>query len=240
MEEINGEFIMKGCSEEDPSRLDNADQLLALLRSAGFLPLFSNNIPGFSVEEHAIGEHWWTGEESDPWEWRHILASHPEIAYGKFFGKKAGFIHRDWFPVFANYRRSGYDFDALYDDGLAPFKWKNTMDLFHLDEYLIGKTLPASEVPNEGIKAELQMRTYLIIIEFFQKRNKRGEPYGWHLARLGTPETKWGYDFVTSSYSEAPAASWEKIKDSVLARYPGTDDREIRSLLGMRRLAISN
>ena len=92
---------MKGCAEDDPSRLDTPDQLVNLLRSAGFLPLFSNTIPGFSVEEHTLAEHWWTGEDSDPWQWRHILSSHPEIAYGKFFGKKAGFIHKDWFPVFA-------------------------------------------------------------------------------------------------------------------------------------------
>ena len=237
MEEINGEFIMKGCSADDPSRLDGPEQLLALLRSVGFLPLFSNNIPGFSVEEHTLAEHWWTGEDSDPWEWRHILSSHPETAYGKFFGKKAGFIHRDWFPVFANYRRNGYDFDALYEDGLAPFKWKSAMDLFEFDEFLVGKTLPASAIASEGIKTDLQMRTYLIICAFFQKRNKRGEPYGWHYAQLGTPETKWGYDFITSGYSEAPSASWEKIKNSVLNRYPGADEKEIRSLLGMRVLS---
>ncbi len=237
MEEINGEFIMKGCEEDDPSRLDTPDQLLDLLRSFGFLPLFSNTIPGFSVEEHTLAEHWWTGEESDPWEWRHVLSSHSEIAYGKFFGKKAGFIHRDWFPVFANYRRNGYDFDALYDDGLAPFKWKSTMDLFYPDEFMIGKTLPASDVANEGIKADLQMRTYLIICEFAQKRNKRGKPYGWHLAQLATPETKWGYDHITSSYAEDPLTSWEKIKGNVISRYPSTDDKEIWSLLGMRILS---
>ena len=237
MEEINGEFIMKGCVEDDPSRLDTPDQLVNLLRSAGFLPLFSNTIPGFSVEEHTLAEHWWTGEDSDPWQWRHVLSSHPEIAYGKFFGKKAGFIHKDWFPVFANYRRNGYDFDALYDDGLAPYKWKNTMDLFSLDDALIDKVIPASEVANEGIKSDLQMRTYLIIYDFRQKRNKKGELYGWHLAQLSTPETKWGYDYITSSYAENPLISWKKIQDNVMSRFPEADDKEVWSLLGMRVLS---
>ena len=50
---------------------------------------------------------------SHPWTWRHVLSSHPDIAYSKFFGRKAGFIYKDWFPVFANYRRNGYDSDAL-------------------------------------------------------------------------------------------------------------------------------
>jgi len=237
MEEINGEFLMKGCAEDDPSRLDTPEQLVSLLSRVGFLPLFSNTIPGFSVEEHVIAEHWWTGEDSDPWEWRHFLSSHPEIAYGKFFGKKAGFIHKDWFPVFANYRRNGYDFDALYDDGLAPYKWKTAMDLFSLDDAMVGKVLPASEVANEGIKAELQMRTYLIIYEFRQKRNKKGEPYGWHLAQLATPETKWGYDYVASAYSADPMVSWEQIKNNLLSQYSGADEKEIWSLLGMRVLS---
>ncbi len=237
MEEINGEFVMKGCSEDDPSRINTSEQLVGLLSSVGFLPLFSNGIPGFSVEEHTVSETWWTGEDSDPWEWRHIIASHPDIAYGKFFGKKAGFIHKDWFPVFANYRRNGYDFDALYDDGLAPFRWKTAMDLFELDDTMIGKILPATEIQNEGIKADLQMRTYLIISDFFQKRNKRGEPYGWHYAHLATPETKWGYDFVAGSYSSPPSDSWEIIRKQMQDLYPEADENEIWALLGMRLLS---
>ena len=44
MEEINGEFIMKGCAEDDPSRLDTPEELVSLLSRIGFLPLFSNTI----------------------------------------------------------------------------------------------------------------------------------------------------------------------------------------------------
>ena len=38
-----------------------------------------------------------------------IIAAGGRIAYGKFFDRKAGFISREWLPVFANYRRDGYD-----------------------------------------------------------------------------------------------------------------------------------
>ena len=233
MKELNGQFMMEGCAPHDPTRLDTPEQLLALLRTVGFLPLFANGIPGFSVEEHVPASHWWTGEASDPWEWRHMLCSNPELAYGKFFGRKAGFIHRDWFPVFANYRRNGYDFDALYDDGLAPFKWKNAMELFSLDEEAIGKELPASALSGEGVKTELQMRTYLIHTAFRQKQNKRGEPYGWHLGWLSTPESKWGYDLVASCYHEEPARSRERIRAKVLALYPSAAEKDLHALLDM-------
>ena len=35
-----------------------------------------------------------------------------------------------WLPYFVNARRDGYDFDALYDDGKAPFTHKRIMDEF--------------------------------------------------------------------------------------------------------------
>lgn len=65
--------------------------------------------------------------------WRAIIARRHDIVYGKFFDKKAGFISKKWLPVFANYRRDGYDFDALYDDGKAPNKHKKIMVNFMED-----------------------------------------------------------------------------------------------------------
>lgn len=237
MKDINGQFIMDGCVADDPNRLQSSEDLVLLLRTVGFLPLFSNGISGFSVEEHVPSSYWWTGKTNDPWMWRQILASHPEIAYGKFFGKKAGFIHKDWFPVFANYRRNGYDFDALCDDELAPYKWKNAMDLFFLDEKMSGKVLPGSDLSDEAVKSDLQMRTYLITINFDQKRTKKGKSYGMAFAQLGTPETKWGYTFVTSQYSVPCELSYEKIMAHAAALYPSADEKTLRSLLAMRVLS---
>ena len=52
METINGVWYMKGCRRSDKGCLHSPDDLLELVREVGFLPLFSNDIPGFSVEEH--------------------------------------------------------------------------------------------------------------------------------------------------------------------------------------------
>lgn len=84
--------------------------MISLINETGFLPLFKNEIEGFSAEEHTSSLYWWTGDkEQDPWEWREIIAGTGEVAYGKFFGRKSGFISREWLPVFANFRRDGYD-----------------------------------------------------------------------------------------------------------------------------------
>lgn len=248
METINGEWTIKGCAASDPNRLKTADDLLFLIRKIGFLPLFSNGISGFSAEEHTTPESWWNGDfTTDPWEWRIVLSSHPEIAYGKFFDKKAGFIHKDFFPVFANYRRNGYDFDALADEGLASVRSKKIMGAFDLNDEAVGKEIMSIELKEtagfgkgggeknfNGILTELQMQTYLIDSAFRQRVNKKGEFYGWHLAALETPETKWGYTFVSAGYGEEPVASWERIVERVYRFFPAADEKAVRKVLGIR------
>ena len=205
MEVVNGEWYMKGCTPDSPERVRTVDEAADLICRVGFLPLFSNDISGFSLEEHVVPEGWWSGdEEIDPWEWRQILSRRDDIAYGKFFDRKAGFISKEWFPIFANFRRDGYDFDALYDDGLASRRSKMLMD-----EFTDGREWLSFEVKEragfgkggeknfEGTLTGLQMQTYLIVSDFRQKINRKGEPYGWSIAALIMPETKWGYEFVT-------------------------------------------
>ena len=101
-----GEWIMLGVPAEDPSCIHNIDELERRVEEIGFLPLFAGDESGFSVEEHTVPEDWWTGDpERAPWEWRALAARRGRVAYGKFFGDRAGFISREWLPVFANYRR---------------------------------------------------------------------------------------------------------------------------------------
>ena len=116
----NGEWIMRGLDWDDPSRIQTWEELIGLVNELGFLPLFKNEVDGFSAEENTSDLYWWTGDEAqDPWEWRCLIARSGQVAYGKFFGKKAGFVSREWFPHFANWRRDGYDFDSLWDEGLT-------------------------------------------------------------------------------------------------------------------------
>ena len=127
----NGNWIMQGVEPNDPKCIHTVEEAITYIEKVGFLPLFKNEITGFSLEEFTVPEYWWSDDpQKDPWKWREIIAKRGEIAYGKFFGKKAGFISKKWIPVFANYRRDGYDFDALWDDGKASIRQKKMMDLF--------------------------------------------------------------------------------------------------------------
>ena len=193
----NGEWIMRGLDWDNPYRIRTPEELINYINQVGFLPLFANEVPGFSAEEHVSPLFWWTGDpEQDPWLWREIIARSGRVAYGKFFNRKTGFISKEWLPAFANFRRNGYDFDALNDDGLVPYRHKKLMDALEYDETLRSLEILSCELKDkagfgkngeknfEGVLTALQMQTYLLMSDFRQKRNKRGEGYGWYLAAL--------------------------------------------------------
>ena len=60
------------------------------INKIGFLPLFKNDIPGFSLEERTVPEYWWCDDvDKDPWIWRTVIARGKDIVYGKFFDKES-------------------------------------------------------------------------------------------------------------------------------------------------------
>lgn len=239
MEEVNGTFIMYGMDANDPRCLHTVEELENYVNEVGFLPLFKTGLNGFSVEERTAPESWWCGDpKRDPWEWRAVIAERGNIAYGKFFGKRAGFISKAWLPYFANARRDGYDFDALWDDGKAPIRSKMIMDLFveeHADDVIFSYEIKeqagfgkGGEKGFEGVLANLQMQLYLCVHDFKRKKNKKGQEYGWAIARYCTPEHIFGYDVLSAAYKEDPAVSAKRITDRVKILCPDADEKMIQ------------
>ena len=248
----NGEWIMHGLDWNSPYRIRTWQELINWINEVGFLPLFANEVEGFSAEEHVSPNYWWTGNrEQDPWEWREIIAGSHQVAYGKFFDKKAGFISLEWLPLFVNYRRNGYDFDSRWEDGLANRREKIIMDLLtgrdedgdvtFPDEQILSTDLKkkagfgkGGEKNYPGIITGLQMQTYLVITDFRRRTNKRGEEYGMAVSIMLPPEAVWGYENVTAVYNEKPSESWQKIVDRVKELYPDADEEDIIRLIGKK------
>ena len=68
-------------SSFDISSYDEEWYAIDYINEIGFLPLFKNEIPGFSVEERTVPHYWWSGDqERDPWEWREIIARSGKVA----------------------------------------------------------------------------------------------------------------------------------------------------------------
>ena len=248
----NGQWIMRGLAWDDPYRIRTWQELVSWIKEVGFLPLFANEIPGFSVEEHVSPDFWWTGDrEQDPWEWREIIAASHELAYGKFFDKKAGFISPEWLPYFVNFRRNGYDFDAAWEDGQVTRREKLIMDVLTeknsdgdivwTDKQILTTDLKKiagfgkdGEKNFPGITTELMMKTYLVTADFHRRKNKKGAEYGMAVSVLLPPEAVWGYESVTCGYTEEPIVSWERICDRVQGKFPQATQSAIIKLIGKK------
>ena len=248
----DGAWIMKGVDWNHPECIHTIEELEEYIGEVGFLPLFANDVEGFSVEEWTEPGCWWCeNPEVDPWIWREIISGKRKIAYGKFFDKKAGYISLEWLPYFVNARRDGYDFDARWEDGRANRREKTIMDvyisededgepIFH-DELILSTNLKKQcgfgkgGLKNyQGIVTGLMMQTYLVIVDFKRRVSKKGEAYGMPVSIMLPPETVWGYDLVTSAYSEKPSESWQRLYDHVKEMYEEADDSAIVKLIGKK------
>lgn len=210
-------------------KINSKADLVSAINEFGFLPFFENSIEGFSIEEHIAPELWFTDIEG-PWEWKGPVIRETGCAYGKFFEKKACYISAKWFPDFANYRRDGYDFDARYDDGLAPYKDKEMYDLVDGNAPIISKKL--KEIGNyhkggnkgfDTIINRLQSQCYVIISDFVYMKDKYGQPYGWGVAEYSIPEKFMGNRFTDKVYQYSPEESYEKILRHFTKLFPNTE-----------------
>ncbi len=242
----SGTWVMHGVREDDPACIHTVEEAIAYINEIGFLPLFKNDIPGFSLEEKTVPEYWWSEDPArDPWEWRELIARSGQAVYGKFFDRKAGFISKEWFPYFANYRRDGYDFDALWDDEKASMRQKKIMDLFteeNADAELYSFEIKQNagfgkdgEKNFEGTVTDLEMKMYLCMRDFRQRKNRKGENYGWAVAVYSTPEHLWGYGHVTSAYQEDSSESWKRIVHHMKEICPDAAETQIYKVLGIAK-----
>ena len=222
----------------------NVDELIAYINEVGFLPYFKANIDGFSAEEAADVQpvKWWSDDPVlDPWLWRAEIPARGDIAYGKFFGGKAGFISREWFPIFASYRRDGYDFDAALEDGVVNHRQELIMDA------LGGETMFSVDLKRkagfggkEGFKGfdaalnRLQMQCYVVIRGFEQRKKKNGEAYGWALGRLSTAEALYSSEHISQGYRYERDEAYELLAERVRKYCPNASEKEIKKLLELK------
>lgn len=220
--------------------LDSPQKISSLVRELGFLPFFKNSIPGFSIEEMTPPQLWFSDSEEGPWEWKGPVIRLGGCIYGKFFAGKACYISEDWIPDFLNYRRDGYDFDSRYDCGLAS---RRDMDVYGaVERYgdvlskklksVCGYTKAGGQKGFDGIITRLQMQGYICISDFEYMVDKKGNKYGWGVARYSTPEKIFGYDFTSSAYSREPEESFERIVLHICKTFPAAERSVVERLWG--------
>ena len=219
--------------------IHSAAELSDLVKDVGFLPFFANSIPGFSVEESTPRKHWFSGEVEGPWEWKGPVITTCKCAYGKLFRGKAGFVSKRWFPDFANYRRGGCEFHDNWARGLVSRQDKQLYDILNDHESLLSTELKYlcgfsrnGRKGFDGIMARLQAQSFVVIVDFEYRRDKRGLPYGWGVARYATADRHFGQAFSERIHANTPEKSQRNIVRYLSRFLPDATEEQIVSLIG--------
>ena len=179
---------------------------------------------------------WHTGDpETDPWEWRmRILDERRDIAYGKVFFKKSGFITREWAPYFLAARRGTTDFSEAYEDGTishaAKRIYQTVLDYGTLPLHAIKQlaSFGAEEKSRfDSALTELQMRMFLTMCGRQQKLSQKGEEYGWYSTVFCTTEQFWGGDVFAEAARMAKDDAVAAITERVLLLNPDAEEKKI-------------
>ncbi len=230
------------------------EQVEELIREWGFLPFFKNGIEGFSIEEMTPPELLF-GDDFDkgPWQWKGPIIARWESAYGKFFKGKAGYVSLEWLPDFMNWRRSVYPLKKQDKDA------RHIHEVLVENESMISKQLkktsgftlsrkrstfnpddPSKPIENrrngmafDSLIAQLEMGTHVCIADFEYLISKKGEPYGWGLARYCTPEAMYPDLFPVREHVEGrmPTASRKRIIDHLSRVLPDVESVKIEKLI---------
>ena len=226
--------------------IQTQQDLIDTVEELGFLPYFSHEIKGFSIEENCDPKVYFS-DQPGIWEWKGPVIQATNCAYGKFFHKKAGFISKKWYPDFANYRRDGYDFDARVDEGLATYNEQYLYDIIASRHSILSKDAkviggyvkpkangPDQWEPRKGfdtIITKLQMQGYIVTSNFEYEMDRNGNFYGWGIARYTTPEEFFGKRFRNHVYDRSPEESKKRIIRHLKKILPEASEAEIEYFL---------
>ncbi len=225
-----------------------------LISSHGFMPFFDNAIPGFSIWEHTPPELRFSDEVDGPWEWKGPVILDGGYAYGKLLEAKAMYVTMEWFPHLANWRRSRATITSQEQavlDTIAQHhslltgqlrklcgysrahQHRESNPLLRESDRLTRKIAKKPKPRVEGLETcltHLQMNTYIIIADFEYKVDKRGQRYGWGVARYCTPEDFFGPETLLTGC--APEQSRRLLEQHLSQVLPTATTAQIAAIIG--------
>jgi hypothetical protein len=157
--------------------------------------------------------------DTDPWEWRmRVLDERSDIAYGKLFFKKSGFITKEWYPYFLAARRGDTTFNDAYNGGAISHFAKRIYDVvaeygalpLHGIKQMAGFTKEDKSGFDRAI-TELQMKMYLTMCGRQQKLSQKGEEYGWSSTVFCTTEKFFGESVFEAMARIPKEEAYQKI-----------------------------
>jgi len=210
--------------------------LMELIRQIGFLPLLDSGIAGFSAMEMADEDCRYVvfpdgGWDWPLWKWKGPVVTEGNCVYGKFFSQKAGFISREWWPDFCNYRRSTHpkpEEGSIEEAILLTLQEEGSLITREL-RAACGFTGPKMRSKFDGYVTRLQMGCYIVTEDFVYPHDKHGREYGWGWSLLTTPEQLLGRDHYRCE--RTPEESYQRLLDHFRQLLPEASERQIEKLL---------
>ena len=236
--------------------IKNYNDFIEALLNAGFSMAGGSDdgiyavIKGGWNEQQPVGNpiKWHTGDpDTDPWEWRiRVLNQRDDIAYGKLFFKKSGYITRAWYPYFLAARRGGEDFEDAYARGVISHFAKRIYDVVHENEMLplhgIKQMAGFTRNDKSGFDRalnELQMGMFLAMCGEQSRAGSKigpGQSMGpngsWPSTVFCTTEQFFGSDVFEEAARISKNDAIRAIREQVLSLNPAADEKKIARFIG--------
>ena len=224
----------------DKRDIYSAAGLSAYIREVGFLPLLGSDVRGFSAEEVVSDDCRYVvfpdgGWDWPLWKWKGPIVAEGNCVYGKFFDRKAGFISREWWPDFYNYRRSRHpkpEEGSIEETILLTLQENGSLITRQLRTAcgFVSQKNASLRGKFDGYVTRLQMGCYIVTEDFVYPTDKHGKEYGWGWSLLTTPETLYGREACTTTRS--PEESYKRLTEHFRSILPEATDKQIQKLIG--------
>ena len=210
--------------------------LMQVIQQIGFLPFFDSGVRGYSAEEMADPDCRYVvfpdgGWDWPLWKWKEPVVTEGGCVYGKFFAGKAGFISREWWPDFFNYRRSTHqqpEEGSIEEAILLTLQEQGSMITREL-RAACGFTGPKMRSRFDGYVTRLEMGCYIVTEDFIYPVDKHNREYGWGWSLLTTPEQLLGRE--ACQCGRTPEESYERMLRHFHQLLPEASEQQIKKLL---------
>jgi len=211
-------------------------ELIDLIHEVGLLPLLDSGIVGYSAEDVVDEDCRYVvfqdgGWDWPLWKWKGNIVTDGNCVYGKFFAGKAGFISREWWSDFCNYRRSVHPVPvrgSIEETILMILQEHGSLITREL-RAACGFTGPKMRSRFDSYITRLQMSCRIITEDFVYPHDRHNHEYGWGWSLLTTPERLLGRE--NCCCPRTPEESFSRLYNHLRTLLPEASDKHILKLL---------
>ena len=216
--------------------IHSCPELIDCIQQVGFLPLLESGIEGYSAEALMAEECRFTEFPDGSWEWplwqwKSSVVTEGNCVYGKFFAGKAGFISREWWHDFYNWRRSKHPIpeEGTIEDIILQTLRENGSMIARELRAACGMTGPKMRGKFDAFINRLQMGCHIVTEDFVYPTDKHGREYGFGWSLLTTPGHLLGADACRCS--RTPEESYRHMEEHLTRLLPEATEKQIKKIL---------